>query len=50
MATLFARHEVSDFNTWKRAYDDFDSERSAMGVTAHGVYRAEDNPNDVTTR
>jgi hypothetical protein len=48
MATMFVRHDVVDFGAWKRAYDDFDAERQSMGVTGHGVYQAEGNPNDVT--
>jgi hypothetical protein len=48
MATLFVRHGVTDFSTWKQAYDDFDAERTTMGVTGHGVYQADGNPNDVT--
>ena len=48
MATLFVRHTVVDFGAWKQAFDAFDAERKTMGVTGHGVYQAEDNPNDVT--
>jgi len=48
MATLFARHDVKDFAAWKAAYDAFDAERQTMGVTDHGVYRADDDPNQVT--
>ena len=48
MATLIVRHEVDDFGTWKRAYDEFDAERRGMGVTGHAVYRSEGHPNDVT--
>lgn len=48
MATLFVRHEVADFDTWMKAYDGFDAERTSMGVTGHGVYQAEGDPNDVT--
>ena len=48
MATLFVRHPVADFGKWKKAYDDFDVERLSMGVTSHGVYQADGNPNDVT--
>ena len=48
MATMFVRHGVGDFGTWKQAYDDFNAEREAMGVTGHGVYRAEGDPNSVT--
>lgn len=48
MATLFVRHDVADFATWKKAYDDFNAERETLGVTGHGAYQAEDNPNNVT--
>ena len=48
MATLFVRHEVEDFARWKKAYDDFNAERATMGVTGHGVYQTEGDPNDVT--
>jgi hypothetical protein len=45
---MFARHEVKDFATWKSAYDAFESERKKMGVTGDGVFRADDDPNQVT--
>jgi hypothetical protein len=45
---LFARHEVSDYATWRKAYDGFGAFRRQMGVTAQAVYRSQDNPNDVT--
>jgi len=48
MATLFVRHDVSDFQKWKQAYDDFEPERTTMGVTGHGVFLDKDNPNNVT--
>ena len=48
MATLFVRHDVADFATWKKAYDDFNAERETLGVTGHGVYQSEGNPNNVT--
>lgn len=48
MATLFIRHDVSDFDSWKQEYDAFDAERQTMGVVDQGVYQADGNPNDVT--
>jgi hypothetical protein len=48
MATLFVRHTVSDYATWRKVYDEFDAERRSMGVTSHGVYQLEGNGNDVT--
>jgi hypothetical protein len=48
MATIFVRHMVKDFDAWKAAYDEFESDRRAMGVTGHGVYQADGNRNDVT--
>lgn len=48
MATLFVRHTVTDFGKWKQVYDDLGPTQKRMGVTAEAVYRASDNPNDVT--
>ena len=48
MATLFVRHQVASFSTWKKAYDEFDKTRRSMGVTSDGVYQLDGNPNDVT--
>ena len=48
MTTLFVRHTVSDYKTWRKAYDDFAPVQKAKGVTAEAVYRAVENPNDIT--
>jgi hypothetical protein len=48
MATLFIRHRVADYAKWRKAYNDFDAERNGMGVSGHGVYKLDGNPNDVT--
>jgi quinol monooxygenase YgiN len=48
MATLFVRHDVADFASWKKAYDDFSDHRQNLGVIGQGVYQHEDDPNDVT--
>ena len=48
MIRMFVRHPVEDFASWKKAYDDFDSERPAFGVVGDAVYQSADDPNDVT--
>ena len=48
MATMFVRHKVKEFGPWKKGYDAFDAMRKTMGVTGHGVYQVEGNPNEVT--
>jgi quinol monooxygenase YgiN len=48
MATMFVRNTVSNYQTWRKVYDDFASVREAKGVTAQAVYQAADNPNDIT--
>ncbi len=48
MATLFVRHTVADYQKWRAVYDEFDAKRRSMGVTGHGVYQLDGNPNDVT--
>lgn len=48
MATLFVRHTVENYASWRSVYDSIDDARRAMGVTAASVWQAADNPNDVT--
>jgi hypothetical protein len=48
MATLFVRHTVADYSSWRKAYDGFDAKRRSMGVTSDGVYQLDGNPNDIT--
>lgn len=48
MTRMFVRHEVEDYEVWRKAYDDFDDERRGMGVTDDAVYRSVDNDKDVT--
>lgn len=48
MTTMFVRHTVSDYKTWRKVYDDFASVQKTKGVTAEAVYRAVENPNDIT--
>lgn len=48
MATLFVRHTVADYATWRRIFDDFAPTQEALGVTAKAVYQAADNENDIT--
>ena len=48
MIRMFVRHPVTDFATWKQAYDDFNAERQGMGAAGHSVYQSVDDPNDVT--
>jgi hypothetical protein len=48
MVRLFIRHRVDDYTPWRKVYDDFDSTRQQMGVTADAVFCSIDDPNDVT--
>lgn len=48
MATLFVRHTVQDYATWRKVYDAFDATRRGMGVSSDGVYQLDGNPNDIT--
>ena len=45
---MFVRHPVTDFTTWKQAYDDFDDERRGMAVAGHAVFQSASDPNEVT--
>ena len=48
MTTMFVRHTVANYKTWRKAYDDFAPFQKANGVKAQAVYQAADNPNDIT--
>ena len=48
MVRLFVRHNVDDYETWRKVYDEFDEQRRPMGVTGDAVFQSIDNPNDVT--
>ena len=48
MTTMFVRHTVADYATWRKAYDGFASVQKAKGVVGQAVYQAIDNPNDIT--
>ena len=45
MATIEIRHAVSDYATWKRAFDSDPLGRAKNGVVRHTVYRPADDPN-----
>jgi hypothetical protein len=48
MARLFVRHQVADYDAWRKVFDEFADFQTSHGVTALGVYRSADDANDVT--
>jgi hypothetical protein len=46
-ATLFVRHTVADYDTWRKAYDGADSLRAKHGCTGERVMRVPGDSNDV---
>lgn len=46
MIRMFARHQVADYDAWRKVYDAFD--RGSLGVRSHAIYRAVDDSNDIT--
>ncbi len=48
MIRMFVRHDVNDYDAWRKVYDDFDSTRRSLGVKDAAVFRAADNPNEIT--
>jgi quinol monooxygenase YgiN len=47
MTTMFVKHTVSNYGTWKRGYDEFGSVRKEKGVTAASVHRDANDPNTI---
>ena len=43
MATLHIEHGITDFATWKAAFDRFATKRHEAGVTAHRIHQPYDN-------
>ena len=48
MTRIFVRHDVEDFATWKKGYDEEAQWQREGGVTDEAVFQSVDDPNDVT--
>jgi hypothetical protein len=46
MVRMFARHQVADYDAWRKAYNEFD--RASLGVRKDAVYRSVSDPSEVT--
>jgi len=46
-ATLHIEHEITDYGTWKAAFDRFADARTGAGVTAHRIRLHEDDARQV---
>jgi hypothetical protein len=46
-ATLHIEHAITDYPTWKAAFDRFADTRARAGVTAHRVRLLEDDPRQI---
>ncbi|MFU8871753.1 hypothetical protein [Micromonospora sp. SL4-19] len=44
MVTLHIEHAISDFDTWKQAFDRFAGMRHDSGVLRHRIHRPSDDP------
>jgi hypothetical protein len=44
MATLHIEHRITDYATWKAAFDRFASRRAEAGVTAVRIHQPQDDP------
>jgi hypothetical protein len=44
MATLHIEHAITDFDTWKQAFDRFADVRRDSGVLRHRIHRPADDP------
>jgi hypothetical protein len=45
MALLVVQHPVSDYDTWRKVYDEVAPLQESSGVTSQSVYRSKDDPN-----
>ena len=44
MATLHIEHAITDYPTWKAAFDRFSERRAEAGVTAYRIHQPADDP------
>jgi len=47
MATMYVRHQVADFKTWKPVFDEHDATRKEFGCKSSSVFTNTQNPNEV---
>jgi len=47
MPTLFLKHKVSSYDSWRPAYDAHVSKRTEAGLKEIGVYRDSKDPNSL---
>ena len=45
---IMVQHKVRDFGAWKPVFDEHAAVRQRHGATGHVIYRAMNDPNDVT--
>lgn len=48
MVTVFVRHDVADYDVWRKGYDAAEAMQKGGGVLAEAVYQSADDPNDIT--
>ena len=48
MVTVILSHEVKDYSTWRKVYDEDEKNRSKAGLNLTGVYQSVDHPNMIT--
>lgn len=47
MANLLIKHKVTDYSTWKAAFDEFIDARRAAGERAWRIWHTDDDPNNL---
>jgi hypothetical protein len=45
---LMVQHKVRDFDVWKPLFDEHGVVRRKYGATGHEIFRAIEDPNDIT--
>ena len=48
MSTILIKHKVSDYSTWKNAFDNFADFRKSSGEKSFRILHQESDPNDLT--
>lgn len=48
MITVILSHEVKNYSTWRKVYDEDEINRTRAGLIMTGVYQSIENPNMIT--
>jgi len=47
MAIVLVKHNIKEYNSWRKVYDEHKTFRTKSGMLTEAVYRSTSNPNEI---